>query len=156
MLHQVCHINIIYYYYQNIVNTAYVQVNSFLDQWKTYVTHNYNDYQSNINNQLEAICLTADKICEEMNKVCEDNENNDMIIAATLKVLEKDTITIANDVNSMIINYTNEDKMVKNNIQVLQSKMMNECKKQVGLLKDHRNQSSKQQGHKLLHALKGM
>ena len=43
-------------------------------------------------------------------------------------------ILIFNYSNTMIINYKNEDKIIKNNIKILQSKMLTECKKQVGML----------------------
>jgi len=138
------------------VNTTYNQVNGFLDQWKTYVTHNYSDYEINITTQLEALCLIIDKINDDMNNDDNNNNNYDNNMIIILKEIENNTILITNDMNSMIINYKNEDKIIKNNIKILQSKILNDCHKQIEMLKDNHHISSKQQGNKLMKALKGM
>lgn len=138
------------------MNTTSNQLNGFLDQWKSYITNIYRDYDNNITNQLESLCLTTDKIYDDINNNNNINENNDIIMLTELKEIEKNTLCITNDVNTMIINYKNEDKIIKNNIKILQSKMLTECKKQVGMLNNIHHHSSKQQGHKLLKVLKGM
>lgn len=138
------------------MNTTSNQVNGFLDQWKSYITNNYHDYNNNITNQLELLCLTTDKIYDEINNNNNSNDNYDNIMLMELKEIEKNTLFITNDVNTMIINYKNEDKIIKNNIKILQSKMLTECKKQVGMLNNIHHHSSKQQGQKLLKVLKGM
>lgn len=156
--HAIIILNIIIFpiYIQNIVNTTSNQLNGFLDQWKSYVTNIYHDYDNNITNQLESLCVTTDKIYDEINNNNNINENNDIIMLTELKEIEKNTLCITNDVNTMIINYKNEDKIIKNNIKILQSKMLTECKKQVGMLNNIHHHSSKQQGQKLLKVLKGM
>ncbi len=138
------------------MNTTSNQLNGFLDQWKSYITNIYHDYDNNITNQLESLCLTTDKIYDDINNNNNINENNDIIMLTELKEIEKNTLCITNDVNTMIINYKNEDKIIKNNIKILQSKMLTECKKQVGMLNNIHHHSSKQQGQKLLKVLKGM
>ena len=156
--HAIIILNIIIFpiYIQNIVNTTSNQLNGFLDQWKSYITNIYHDYDNNITNQLESLCLTTDKIYDDINNNNNINENNDIIMLTELKEIEKNTLCITNDVNTMIINYKNEDKIIKNNIKILQSKMLTECKKQVGMLNNIHHHSSKQQGQKLLKVLKGM
>ena len=139
------------------MDTASVQVNSYLKQWSDFTDGSTSDLHATMNLKLEALCATADKVCEALAAVSTKYDVEGKGAKTIALSIEAEIATLQMEISSATDAQRDEEAAMKAVLTTKRRTAIETARKSiVHVKKDRGVQSNRQNTKQLMLALRDL